>query len=134
MARQTKRIGWKDHRPRGICNARRPPVKLAIDEICKPPEQHAQRHVDRNIVAYAQPIKLVAPRHKSDRDQNAKHAAVKAHPAIPHSQDFPAHKALAFETDEQFGLVKQDITQPAAKDDAKRAIEKQIVSMALRHR
>ena len=139
MARQAERIAGKDHRPRHMA-LDRPAPQLSVDEVGDAPEHHPERHVDGDVVAHPDERELVAPGDPGDREQGADHAAVEAHPAVPQPQQIPAHGLAGGEVREQARLagvaagVEQRIAQPSAENDAERAVEEQVVRMALRHR
>lgn len=64
---------------------------------------------------------------------------MKAHPAIPHAQQLPGDKAVAREAGKGAGnaglsaSIERGISKASAKDYTQRAIEEQIIRVALRH-
>ena len=125
MARERAGIG-KYHRPAHAL-ARDPAPQLAVDEIGEPAEQHAERHADGEVIAHPQERKPAAPGHPGDRQDCASEAAVEAHAAVPQLEQLKRLQP-------QFGCVESRVAQPPAEDDAKSAVEKQIVAMPLRQR
>ena len=125
MARQLVRIGREDHRQREAAFDRAS-VKLAIDEIRQPPEHIGERDIDRDVIGDAEPVETAAPGDPGNRDQYADDPAVEAHPAFPQLEHIRAG--------EQLGLVEGRIAESPAENHPERAIEEQIVRMALRHR
>ena len=123
VPREAERIGREHHRPAHIGGAA---IQFAVHEIGEPAEHHPERHVDRDIIAHAQPVQPAAPGDPGDRDQHADDTAMEAHPPGPQFEQSEAA--------EQVRLVERGIAQPPAQDDPQRAVEKQIVHMALRHR
>lgn len=139
LARVARQIvgGGENHRPRHIGNAA---PQLAIDEIRQPAEQHPHRHADRNIIDHADEVQPIAPRNVSHRRRDTCQTAVERHAPVPQPQQLPRNKAVARKIGKGAGDagfaagIEQRITKPPADDHAQRAVEKQVIGMALRHR
>ena len=116
----------EDHRP-GDRAFRHAAPQLAIDEVRQPPEQHAEGHNHGDIVDHPQETEPAAPGHPAHRHHRADQPAVEAHPAVPQLEQFERVRP-------QFGAVERGIAQPPAQDDPQRAVEEQVIEVALRHR
>lgn len=129
--------GGEHHRPRHVGG---PAPQLAIDEVGQPPEQHPHRHADRDIIDHADEVEFVAPGDPGHCHRHAHQPAVERHAAVPQPQQFPRDETIAREIGKggrnarRAPGIKRRIAQPPADDDAQRAVEKQIVGVALRHR
>jgi hypothetical protein len=137
MARQAFGIAREYHRPWHIGHAA---PQLAIDEVGEPPEQHAHRHADADVIDHADEVQFVAPCDPGHRRRHADQPAVECHPAVPQPQQLPADKAITREIGEGGGNaglapgVEGGIAEPPAEDHAQGAVKEQIIGMALRHR
>ena len=74
-----------------------------------------------------QPIEAVLAGKPDDAQRYADHAAVEGHAALPQLQYLD--RVL-----EDAGLVEEDISQPAAEQDAERGVEDHVVGVAAGHR
>ncbi len=137
MARQAGRVGREDHCPGHVGD---PAPQLGVDEVRKPAEQHPHRHADRHVVDHPDEVQLVAPCDPRHRQRHPRKPAVEAHPPVPQAQQLPRDEALAREVGEgarDAGLpagVEQRVADAPAENHPERAVEEQVVGMALRHR
>ena len=136
MAWQIARAG-EHHRPWHAGNAA---PQLAIDEIGEPPQQHPHRHADADVIDHPDEVQFVAPCDERHRHRHPGQAAVERHSAVPQPQQFPADKPIARKIgegarDAGFAAgIKRCVAEPPADNHAQRAIEEQVIGMALRHR
>src|SRR3546814_19639209 len=82
----------------------------------------------RSIVAETQEIQLFLARHIPDGEQHPDDAAVQRHAAVPQLQDLQRIAEVIAE------VIKEDIADAPADDDAAHRIEDHIVGVAARHR
>src|SRR5437762_9531903 len=110
FCRVIEQFFWKLYRPWTVGNAT---VKLAVNEIGAAAKEQTDRRSHAKIVSQIHPRNLMSMRVIKGEEQQPNHPAVARHSAFPHPQDRqwrPQH----------FGIVKENVTEPPANDDAEK--------------
>src|SRR5947199_8754074 len=100
----------KLYRPWTVGNAA---VKLAVNEIGAAAKEQTGRGSHAKIVSQIHPRNLMSMRVVKREEQQPNHPAVARHSAFPHPQDRQWRA-------QHFGIVKENVTEPPANDDAEK--------------
>ena len=117
MARIGAGVG-EDHRPRHVGD---PPPQLRVDEVGDAAEAQPDRCRHRQRVRDLEERIAAAAREQEGRHQHADQAAVERHAAPPDREHVERMGEVVVR------LVEQDVADPAAKDDAQRDVEDEVV-------
>ena len=101
--------------------------QFAVHEIREASKEQSKGRRYRHIIANAEQVQTVLLREVPQADHDTEEATVERHTAFPKLQH---RHGIA----EHLGLVKEDVTEPPAQDDAERRIENEIIGMAFGHR
>src|SRR5438067_138862 len=110
FCRMVEQFFWKLDRPGNAGNAT---VKLAVNEISAAAKEQTDRRSHAKIVSQIHPRNLMSVRVVKGEEQQPNHPAVARHSTFPHPQDRQWRA-------QHFGIVKEDVTEPATDDDAEK--------------
>src|SRR5205823_1009213 len=111
FCRMFEQFFWKLDRPGNAGNAT---VKLAVNEISAAAKEQTDRRSHAKIVSQIHPRNLMSVRVVKGEEQQPNHPAVARHSAFPYSQDRQWRA-------QHFGIVKENVTEPPADDDAEKS-------------
>ena len=112
----------ENHRPRqaGISD---PAPQFAIDEVANTSGGQAKRHQRCDEINHIEPVEVLFARPQAKGNQNAEKPAMKSHATFPYGKDFQRVRKVIT------GLIKNDLPESPAEDDAEHAVEEQVIKL-----